>query len=136
GGGFIAGLIVAIALVMQYMASGLGWAAQRLRIDYHALIGLGVLVAALTGVGAWLAGRPFLTSDYGYFTLPLVGTFELATAMLFDTGVCLTVVGAVMLALANLSRIGLKAEHLTVPEEPMDLDPSRDGTAVKPAGQE
>lgn len=136
GGGFIAGLVVAIALIMQYMASGLGWATQRIRIDYHATIGLGVLIAALTGVGAWLADRPFLTSDFGYFTLPLVGTFELATAMLFDTGVFLTVVGAVMLALANLSRIGMKAEHLTVSREPMDLDPSRETTAAKPAGQE
>ena len=132
GGGFIAGLVVAIALVMQYMASGLGWAQQRIRIDYHLTIGLGVLIAALAGVGAWLAERPFLTSDFGYFTLPLVGTFELATAMIFDVGVFLTVVGAVMLALANLSRIGRRANHLTVNEEPMDIDPSQTGTATKP----
>ncbi|MFN3460710.1 MAG: MnhB domain-containing protein, partial [Oceanibaculum sp.] len=115
-----------------YMASGLGWAQQRIRIDYHLTIGLGVLIAALAGVGAWLAERPFLTSDFGYFTLPLVGTFELATAMIFDVGVFLTVVGAVMLALANLSRIGRRANHLTVNEEPMDIDPSQTGTATKP----
>ncbi|MDX1606208.1 MAG: monovalent cation/H+ antiporter subunit A, partial [Candidatus Competibacterales bacterium] len=39
GGGFIAGLVVAIGLVMQYMASGFAWAAQRMTINYHALIG-------------------------------------------------------------------------------------------------
>jgi multicomponent K+:H+ antiporter subunit A len=125
GGGFIAGLVVAIALIVQYMASGFGWAAQRLQIDYHALIGAGVLIAAATGIGAWIVDRPFLTSAFGHFHLPLVGDFELASAMAFDTGVFLTVIGAVMLALANLSRIGRRAEHLSINEEPMDVDPSQ-----------
>ena len=122
GGGFIAGLVVAIALIMQYMASGFGWAAQRMKVDYHALIGIGVLVAGATGIAAWLADHPFLTSTFGHFHLPLVGEFELASAMAFDTGVFLTVVGAVMLTLANLSRIGRRAECLPVPEAPMDPD--------------
>ncbi|MDF2094767.1 monovalent cation/H+ antiporter subunit A [Aquibaculum arenosum] len=110
GGGFIAGLVVSIALIIQYMASGFQWAHARVRVDYHAVIGLGVLVAGLTGVAAWIAERPFLTSDFTYVSLPVVGTFEVATAMAFDVGVFLTVVGAVMLALANLSRIGRLAE--------------------------
>ncbi|NMG73281.1 monovalent cation/H+ antiporter subunit A [Aromatoleum diolicum] len=120
GGGFIAGLVVAIALVMQYMASGFGWAAQRMKIDYHALIGSGVLIAAVTGVASWLAGFPFLTSTFGHFHVPLVGDIELASAMAFDLGVFLTVIGAVMLALANLSRIGRRAAHQAVNDEPMD----------------
>ncbi|MFN4166508.1 MAG: monovalent cation/H+ antiporter subunit A, partial [Ferrovibrio sp.] len=124
GGGFIAGLVVAIALIMQYMASGFSWAQQRMTFDYHGLIGVGVLAAGLTGIGAWLAGRPFLTSDFGYVKLPLLEKFELATAMAFDFGVFFTVVGAVMLALANLSRVGRKAERLPVNEAPMDVDPS------------
>ena len=129
GGGFIAGLIVSIALIMQYMASGFAWAHQRQRVDYHALIGYGVIIAGLTGVGAWLAGRPFLTSDYGYVTLPLFGTFELATAMGFDLGVFLTVVGAVMLALANLSRVGQRAEPRPLPDSPMTPDPTQRSSA-------
>ncbi len=132
GGGFIAGLVVAIALIMQYMASGFDWAQQRVRVDYHLLIGLGVLTAALTGVGAWFTGTPFLTSDFGYVHLPVVGEFELATAMLFDLGVFLTVVGSVMLALANLSRVGRVAEHLQTLEAPMDVDPSHPA-ASKPS---
>ena len=86
GGGFIAGLVVGIALIMQYMASGYAWAEQRMRFDYHALIGFGVVVAAITGIGAWYGGVPFLTSNYGYFHLPLIGEVELATAMAFDLG--------------------------------------------------
>jgi multicomponent K+:H+ antiporter subunit A len=121
GGGFIAGLVVGIALIMQYMASGFAWAQERMKIDYHALIGAGVLVAGITGIGAWYGDVPFLTSSYGYFHLPLVGEIELATAMGFDLGVFLTVVGVVMLTLANLSRVGRKAEPEEVPKQPMDI---------------
>src|SRR5829696_8508413 len=92
GGGFIAGLVIGIALIMQYMASGFLWADRQMRVDYHALIGWGVLVAGITGIGAWYADLPFLTSGYDYFHLPLVGEVELATAMAFDLGVFLTVV--------------------------------------------
>ncbi|MDR5653277.1 monovalent cation/H+ antiporter subunit A [Ruixingdingia sedimenti] len=123
GGGFIAGLVVAIALLMQYMASGFAWADARQRLDYHALIGAGVFVAGLTGIGAWFAGRPFLTSDYGYVRIPPLEEFELATAAIFDLGVFLTVVGAVMLMLASLTRIAIRAGE-TVNIEPMDVDPS------------
>ncbi len=123
GGGFIAGLIVAIALLMQYMASGFGWTAERIRIDYHGLIAAGVLIAAATGIGAWFNGLPFLTSAYGYVTLPPLETFELATAALFDLGVFLCVLGAVMLALASISRLALRAGG-TVNLKPFDIDPS------------
>jgi multicomponent K+:H+ antiporter subunit A len=124
GGGFIAGLIVAIALLMQYMASGFAWTAERKSIDYHALIALGVLFAAGTGIGAWFNGRPFLTSDYGYVTLPPLEPFELATAALFDAGVFLCVLGAVMLALASISRLAIRAGG-TVNTRPFDIDPSK-----------
>ncbi|MDI6625079.1 MAG: MnhB domain-containing protein, partial [Brevundimonas sp.] len=127
GGGFIAGLVVSIAILMQYMASGYSFADQRLRADHHSLIGAGVLIAAATGLGSLAFGAPFLTSAFDYFSLPLIGEFELATAMLFDTGVALTVIGAVMLALAQLSRVAQSAEKQPPPEtlEAMDVDPSR-----------
>src|SRR3546814_15257784 len=55
-----------------------------------------------------------------------LGTFELATAMLFDIGVAVTVVGAVMLALAELSHIAQRAEkEERIDDEPMDVDPAR-----------
>ena len=122
GGGFIAGLVVAIATVMQYMASGFGWTAARQRIDYHALIGYGVMIAGACGIGSWFAMRPFLTSSFGYVYPPFVDKFELATAAIFDVGVFLTVVGAVMLALASISRIAIRAGE-TVNLEPFDIQP-------------
>ncbi|PWE31220.1 monovalent cation/H+ antiporter subunit A [Maritimibacter sp. 55A14] len=124
GGGFIAGLIVAIAFLMQYMASGFAWAESRQRVTYHVTIGFGVLIASLTGIGAWFAGRPFLTSDYGYITIPPLEKFEWATAMAFDTGVFLTVVGAVMLALNSLSSMARRTGE-TVNIFPMDINPAR-----------
>ncbi|MFP4327394.1 MAG: monovalent cation/H+ antiporter subunit A [Paracoccaceae bacterium] len=125
GGGFIAGLVVAIALLMQYMASGFAWAEARQRLPYHTVIALGVLAASATGIGAWFAGRPFLTSDFGYFRIPPMNEFELATAMAFDVGVFLTVVGAVMLALASLSSMARRGGE-TVNINPMDVNPARD----------
>ncbi|MFO7757460.1 MAG: monovalent cation/H+ antiporter subunit A [Roseovarius sp.] len=124
GGGFIAGLIVAIAFLMQYMASGFAWAEERQRITYHATIGIGVLVASLTGIGSWLAGRPFLTSDYGYLHFPPIEEFEWATAIAFDIGVFLTVLGAVMLALKSLSSVARSAGE-TVNVTAMDINPAR-----------
>jgi multicomponent K+:H+ antiporter subunit A len=107
GGGFIAGLLTAIALTLQYVANGLQEARRRLRISYLSMAGLGVLLAAATGLGAWLFGYPFLTSSFGHFTLPLIGEIELATAMLFDLGVYLVVVGSTLLVIATLGRLSV-----------------------------
>jgi multicomponent K+:H+ antiporter subunit A len=106
GGGFIAGLITAAALVVQYMARGQGWAEGVLRAGggerYTRWIGSGLLIAALTGLGAFLLGRPYFTSAHGNPVLPLLGEAPLATAAIFDLGVYITVVGATMLMLSAL----------------------------------
>jgi len=109
GGGFIAALIFSIAILLQYLASGFDWTDQRRKFGEHMLIGTGVLIAAATGLGSLAFGAPFLTSSFGYFHLPLIGEFELATAMLFDLGVACVVVGAVMMALAQLAQIAQRA---------------------------
>ncbi len=133
GGGFIAGLIVSIGVVMQYMASGFSWTSARLRYPYHGVIGAGVLIAGLTGIGSWFFAKPFLTSDFTYVRIPPFNEFELATAALFDLGVFLAVVGAVMLSLESFSRLARRA-HVKDSEHPMDIDPSRDDP--QPAGGE
>ena len=110
GGGFIAGLITATALIMQYLANGVGWTNSRLPAHTHPLIAAGLTAAFLTGIASWLFGRPFLTSAFGHFELPLIGEFELASAMFFDLGVYLVVVGAALLILINLG-IARGASH-------------------------
>ncbi|MEO0656404.1 MAG: monovalent cation/H+ antiporter subunit A [Pseudomonadota bacterium] len=124
GGGFVAGLVISIALLMQYMASGFAWAQRRQRIEYHAMIGWGCVIAGLTGVASWLAGVPFLTSWFGYFEFPPIEEFELASALAFDLGVFLTVLGAVMLMLFSISRLARHAGE-TVNKEPLEYDPSK-----------
>ncbi|WP_076068397.1 monovalent cation/H+ antiporter subunit A [Sphingomonas montana] len=109
GGGFVAALLFAIAILLQYLASGFDWTDERRRIGEHPLIASGVLIAVATGLGSLAFGAPFLSSSFGYFHLPLIGEFELATAMLFDTGVACVVMGAVMMALQQLSHVAQRA---------------------------
>ena len=133
GGGFIAGLVVSVALLMQYMASGYAWANRRLPVDHHGLIGFGVMAAAVTGLAAMVFGVPFLTSAYEYVPIPLIGDVGLSSALAFDIGVACTVVGVVMLALHHLSSVAQRAEKTPASDEPMDVDPSRP-RAPAPAG--
>ena len=114
GGGFIAGLITASALILQYIASGSAWVEARRPLRYQRLAGAGVMIAGLTGLGSLVFGAPFLTSAFDHFHLPLVGEIELATALFFDLGVYLAVVGAVMLMLAGLGKLSL---HPPITEE-------------------
>ncbi len=110
GGGFIAGLVTAIALIMQYLANGVAWTHARLPPHTHPWIAAGLAIAFVTGLASWLFAHPFLTSAFGHFHLPLVGDLELASAMAFDLGVYLVVVGATLLILINLGMMH-KASH-------------------------
>jgi multicomponent K+:H+ antiporter subunit A len=105
GGGFIAGLVLAIALILQYVAHGKDWTDARLPPSFSPWIGTGLLIAGLTGVASWFVGHPFLTSTYDYPEWPVVGAVPLASASAFDLGVFLTVVGATMVMLATLGRL-------------------------------
>jgi multicomponent K+:H+ antiporter subunit A len=115
GGGFIAGLITAIVLMLQTvsngaqaLAPGQGMSDRALarKLSWlHTTIGLGLLVACLTGLGSWLLGYPFLTSSFIHPHLPILGELPLASAAAFDLGVYLSVVGATVLALAGIGRL-------------------------------
>jgi len=105
GGGFIAGLVAGTALILQQLASGQRWTGERMRLGYFALIGVGLALAAGTGLVALIFGRPFLTSAFTHLHLPVIGEVELASAMAFDLGVFLVVVGTVMLILENLGKL-------------------------------
>src|SRR5690554_5275915 len=53
GGGFIAGLITSVALILQYIASGMVWTQDRIGIKYHNVIGLGLMFATIAGAGSF-----------------------------------------------------------------------------------
>jgi multicomponent K+:H+ antiporter subunit A len=71
----------------------------------HPMIGVGLLIATATGLASWVFGYPFLTSTFTHVHWPLVGEFELASAMLFDLGVYLVVVGVTLVILLQLGRL-------------------------------
>jgi multicomponent K+:H+ antiporter subunit A len=105
GGGFIAGLLLAIALVLQFVANGQAYVQARMGTDYQPWIGWGLLIAGLCGMGSWYFGAPFMTTTYDYPVWPLVGAVPLASAAIFDLGVFLTVTGATMVALLSIARL-------------------------------
>jgi multicomponent K+:H+ antiporter subunit A len=111
GGGFIAGLVLAIALVLQHVAHGQAWMAARGSIDYRGWMGWGLLIAAATGAASWAFGAPFLTSTYDYPWLPGIGGVPLASASAFDLGVFLVVVGATMVMLLRIGHLSVRVGH-------------------------
>ncbi|MDO8720501.1 MAG: monovalent cation/H+ antiporter subunit A, partial [Polaromonas sp.] len=127
GGGFIAGLITAVALVLQYMAMGQSRAEALLRADggsrFVRWIGMGLGIAGLTGVGAFLFGQPFLTSAHGNPVVPLLGELPLATAALFDLGVYITVVGATLLMLSSLGAVTRETDAAPSPPPQKGVQP-------------
>lgn len=105
GGGFIAGLIAGVAIMLQYLASGIDFASRRLMVDYVRVLGAGLAIAIATGLASWGFGYPFLTSTFGYAHPPIIDKFELASAMVFDLGVFLVVIASILLALSELGRL-------------------------------
>jgi len=96
GGGFIGGLIAAGALVLLLLAYDLKTIQRIIPFNFITITALGLLIAVLTGIGSFFFDVPFLTHTFDYFDLPILGKTGLATAVLFDIGVFLVVVGVTM----------------------------------------
>jgi multicomponent K+:H+ antiporter subunit A len=105
GGGFVAALVTGAALGTLYVAQGAAWSSRHVPLDFTRTMAVGMAFAAATGAGAWLFGRPFLTSAHGYVHVPLVGALHLATAALFDLAVYLVVLGVTLLIVVELGHL-------------------------------
>ncbi len=108
GGGFVAGLTMAVAILVQYMAGGARWVEARLRVHPLRWMGFGLLFAVSAGVIALFSGQSFLTALPAYVTLPWLGTLPLGTVLLFDFGVLALVLGATVLMLIALAHQSLR----------------------------
>ncbi len=104
GGGFIGALMAAAALVLLSIAFGPEFVEKVLPVDYRKLIAVGILIAFLTGIGSFVFDVPFLSQAFGYYELPIMGKTELTTAMLFDLGVYLSVIGVTMNIIFTIGR--------------------------------
>ncbi len=122
GGGFSAGVTLAIALLLQYLASNVRWIEARIIILPIRWMGIGLLIAGATGIGAWLWGYPFLTAHARYLEIPLIGQVPFATAMFFDLGVFLLVVGATVLMLIAIAHQSLRSARMREQDETREQD--------------
>ena len=111
GGGFVAGIVMAVAFILQYMARGTIWVEARLRVLPVRWMGIGLLLAVGVGAGAALFGRPFLSSSFSYLEIPLIGAVPVASALLFDLGVFALVVGATVLILIALAHQSIRSHR-------------------------
>lgn len=120
GGGFIAALVGGAGFALVYLAAPSD-AAAKVRWPYLTLIGLGVATGTVTGFLGYVDGS-FLTPLHA----DLLGV-HLTTALLFDVGVYLAVVGVVLTALNLLGRPRPSARppstHRAPPDQP---DPPAD----------
>lgn len=111
GGGFVAGLIFAVAILVQYMLAGTTWVENHINLRPHRWLGLGLLLACLTGLGAWVFGHPFLTTHTAHVEWPVVGALHVPSAFVFDLGVFAVVVGTTMLMLVALAHQSVRAHR-------------------------
>jgi multicomponent Na+:H+ antiporter subunit A len=102
GGGFAGGLTAGLALVLRYLAGGRYELGEALPLDAGKVLGAGLILSAGTAVTSLLLGAPVLSSAVLQFDLPVLGHVKLVTALFFDLGVYLIVVGLVLDVLRSL----------------------------------
>jgi len=112
GGGFVAGLVVAIAIITQYLVTGAQWVEARLELNPLRWIALGLLAAVGTGIGAIVAGYPFMTTHTAHVEVPALGVLHVPSAMFFDAGIFAVVVGSTLLTLIALAHQSIRGRRL------------------------
>jgi multicomponent Na+:H+ antiporter subunit A len=102
GGGFAGGLTAGLALVLRYLAGGRYELGEALPLDAGKILGVGLTFSAGTAVASLLLGAPVLSSALIEFDVPVLGTVKFVTALFFDLGVYLVVIGLVLDILRSL----------------------------------
>jgi multicomponent Na+:H+ antiporter subunit A len=116
GGGFAGGLTAGLALVLRYLAGGRYELGETLPVDAGKLLGAGLTLSGGTAVASLLLGAPVLSSAVVQFDLPVFGHVKLVTALFFDLGVYLIVVGLVLDVLRSL---GARVDVELLPQPPV-----------------
>jgi multicomponent Na+:H+ antiporter subunit A len=106
GGGFAAGLVAGVTVLLVWAAGGTDTVRRVLPVRSTVLMGLGLLAASLTGFAALLPGLSFLESGYLEFSVPLIGKVKVVSALFFDIGVYLVVVGMALGLIRSLGEEG------------------------------
>jgi len=98
GGGFVGGLLAGSAITLRYIAGGMREVREQTRFRPWTVLGTGLLISAVTAAAPLLTGGDVLDVASHAITVPLLGTVHLSSALLFDIGVYITVVGMVLMA--------------------------------------
>lgn len=117
GGGFVGGLVFAVAIIMQFIISGLIWVEAKSRIRPLYWLGAGLLLAVGAGILPMFFGLPFLTAMVWEPVLPLYGQLHLSTVLLFDAGVFVLVVGTTTYMLIALAHQSLRFHRKNIYED-------------------
>lgn len=104
GGGFVGGLTTSAAILLLFMSFGEESVKRFLPINFIYLVPLGLLIATVTGLGAVIFNEPFLTHVMYSLYVPFFGFIDIGTAMFFDIGVYVTVLGTTMSIILTISR--------------------------------
>ncbi|MBP6018255.1 MAG: monovalent cation/H+ antiporter subunit A [Burkholderiaceae bacterium] len=115
GGGFVGGLILATAIILQYMVSGVIWVEARPGINPQHWIAFGLLASGAAAISVWWGARPFLAALSWDLMVPLIGHVHISSVLLFDLGVYMLVVGATVLMLVALAHQSLRFYRKPVP---------------------
>lgn len=97
GGGFVGGIVAGAAISLRYVSGGLPEVRRLSRGRPWIVLGEGLLISAATAIAPLLFGKGVLESSYGTFDVPLLGEISVTTALLFDIGVYLAVIGLAMM---------------------------------------
>ncbi len=111
GGGFVAGLVTAVAIILQFVVGGTLWVEKHMKMRPQKWMGWGLVFAVCTGLGSLLFGFPFLTSHSPYVDVPLIGSVHVASALFFDLGVFALVVGSTVLILTAIAHQSVRSHR-------------------------
>lgn len=101
GGGFVGGLIASIAYVLHSFANGLEKTKGIIKFHPGFLMPVGLSLALLSGLAPLLQDMPFMTGLWAHDPIPVIGL--IGSALFFDVGVYLVVVGVVLTIIFTIS---------------------------------
>ncbi|WP_460045116.1 monovalent cation/H+ antiporter subunit A [Pseudomonas sp. S2_H01] len=120
GGGFVAGLVMSVAFILQYMVAGTQWVEANMSLRPLRWMGTGLFFALITGLGSMALGYPFMTTHTAHLHLPLLGDVHVASALFFDIGVYAVVVGSTLLILTALAHQSVRSHRPTSLPQPIE----------------
>ena len=97
GGGFVGGLVAGIGIALRFIAGGIDEVRAALPVQPWSLLGFGLLIASVTAVVPLASGGSILESAKMQWDAPLLGTIKTTSALPFDIGVYLVVVGLILM---------------------------------------